>query len=52
MDDLVFYEVAMEKREEDAYLETGNQKQIILLIQFSCNALPFQNLQHLSWSDD
>ena len=26
MDDLVFYEVAMEKREEDAYLETGNQK--------------------------
>ena len=26
MDDLVFYEVAMEKREEDAYLVTGNQK--------------------------
>jgi predicted nucleic acid-binding protein len=26
MDDLVFYEVAMEKREDDAYLLTGNQK--------------------------
>ena len=26
MDDLVFYEVAMEKRDEDAYLITGNQK--------------------------
>lgn len=26
MDDLVFYEVAMEKRENDAYLVTGNQK--------------------------
>ena len=26
MDDIVFYEVAMEKREEDAYLETGTQK--------------------------
>lgn len=26
MDDLIFYEVAMEKREEDAYLVTGNQK--------------------------
>lgn len=26
MDDLVFYEVAMEKRNEDAYLVTGNQK--------------------------
>lgn len=26
MEDLVFYEVAMKKREEDAYLETGNQK--------------------------
>ena len=26
MDDLVFYEVAMEKREDDAYLVTGNQK--------------------------
>lgn len=26
MDDLVFYEVAMEKREENAYLVTGNQK--------------------------
>lgn len=26
MDDLVFYEVAMEKRDEDAYLVTGNQK--------------------------
>ena len=25
MDDLIFYEVAMEKR-EDAYLVTGNQK--------------------------
>lgn len=26
MDDLVFYEVAMEKREDEAYLVTGNQK--------------------------
>lgn len=26
IDDLVFYEVAMEKREDDAYLITGNQK--------------------------
>ena len=26
MDDLVFYEVAMEKRDEDAYLVIGNQK--------------------------
>ncbi len=26
MDDLVFYEVVMEKREEDAYLITGNRK--------------------------
>ena len=26
MDDLIFYEVAMEKREENAYLVTGNQK--------------------------
>ena len=26
MDDLVFYEVAMEKREDGAYLVTGNQK--------------------------
>ena len=26
MDDPVFYEVAMEKRDDDAYLETGNQK--------------------------
>lgn len=26
MDDLIFYEVAMEKREDDAYLITGNQK--------------------------
>ena len=26
MDDLVFYEVAMEKRDEEAYLVTGNQK--------------------------
>jgi putative PIN family toxin of toxin-antitoxin system len=26
MDDLVFYEVAMEKRAENAYLLTGNQK--------------------------
>ena len=26
MDDLVFYEVAMEKREDNAYLVTGNQK--------------------------
>lgn len=26
MDNLVFYEVAMEKREDDAYLVTGNQK--------------------------
>ena len=26
MNDLVFYEVAMEKRDEDAYLVTGNQK--------------------------
>lgn len=26
MDDLVFYEVAMEKREDDAFLVTGNQK--------------------------
>ena len=26
MDDLVFYEVAMEKREDHAYLVTGNQK--------------------------
>ena len=26
MDDLIFYEVAMEKREEDACLVTGNQK--------------------------
>ena len=25
-DDLIFYEVAMEKREDDAYLVTGNQK--------------------------
>ena len=24
MDDLVFYEVVMEKREDDAYLVTGN----------------------------
>ena len=27
MDDLIFYEVAMEKRDEGAYLVTGNQKQ-------------------------
>jgi hypothetical protein len=26
MDDLVFYEVAMEKRTDNAYLVTGNQK--------------------------
>ena len=26
MDDLVFYEVAMEKREDESYLVTGNQK--------------------------
>ncbi|MCM1262752.1 MAG: putative toxin-antitoxin system toxin component, PIN family [Butyrivibrio sp.] len=26
MDDLIFYEVAMEKREDDTYLVTGNQK--------------------------
>ena len=26
MDDLIFYEVAMEKREDDAYLVTGNKK--------------------------
>lgn len=26
MDDLIFYEIAMEKREDDAYLVTGNQK--------------------------
>lgn len=26
MDDLVFYEVAMEKRDDAAYLVTGNQK--------------------------
>lgn len=26
MDDLVFYEVAMEKRDDNAYLVTGNQK--------------------------
>ena len=26
MDDLIFYEVAMEKREAGAYLVTGNQK--------------------------
>jgi len=26
MDDLIFYEVAMEKRDEDSYLVTGNKK--------------------------
>jgi predicted nucleic acid-binding protein len=26
MDDLVFYEVAMEKRDDDSYLVTGNKK--------------------------
>lgn len=26
MDDLIFYEVAMEKRDDDAYIITGNQK--------------------------
>lgn len=26
MDDLIFYEVVMEKRDDDAYLVTGNQK--------------------------
>lgn len=26
MDDLIFYEVAMEKKNDDAYLVTGNQK--------------------------
>ena len=26
MDDLIFYEVAMEKRDDEAYLVTGNQK--------------------------
>lgn len=26
MEDLIFYEVAMEKREDDAFLVTGNQK--------------------------
>lgn len=26
MDDLIFYEVAMEKRTDNAYLVTGNQK--------------------------
>lgn len=26
MDDLIFYEVAMEKRDDDAYLITGNLK--------------------------
>lgn len=31
MDDLIFYEVAMEKREDNAYLVTGNQKHYPLL---------------------
>lgn len=31
MDDLIFYEVAMEKREDDAYLVTGNQKHFPIL---------------------
>ena len=26
MDDLIFYEVALEKRDDDSYLVTGNQK--------------------------
>ena len=26
MDDLIFYEVALEKRDDDAYLVTGNQQ--------------------------
>ena len=26
MDDLIFYEVAMEKRDDNSYLVTGNQK--------------------------
>ena len=26
MDDLIFYEVAMKKRDDDSYLVTGNQK--------------------------
>ncbi len=26
MDDLIFYEVAMETRDDDSYLVTGNQK--------------------------
>ena len=26
MDDLIFYEVAMDKRDDDSYLVTGNQK--------------------------
>ena len=26
MDDLIFYEVAIEKREDDSYLVTGNKK--------------------------
>ena len=29
MDDLIFYEVAMEKRGDDSYLVTGNQKLIL-----------------------
>ncbi|MCM1204404.1 MAG: hypothetical protein NC300_09695 [Bacteroidales bacterium] len=30
MDDLIFYEVAMEKRNDDAYLATGNQKHYLV----------------------
>ena len=30
MDDLIFYEVAMEKRDDDAYLVTGNQKHYLI----------------------
>ena len=26
MDDLIFYEIAMEKRDDDAYIVTGNKK--------------------------
>lgn len=30
MDDLIFYEVAMEKRDEDSYLVTGNKKHYLV----------------------
>ena len=36
MDDLIFYEVVMEKKNDDSYLVTGNQKQYSIRIILLC----------------